>query len=175
MFVCYVVLFPLPAGLVHTVTTSLVRSWPLTARNRIAGREHIVVKGPADHLDRAGKFSMRVDVFIVHDTNPGSRFLPNIRNVQDPQATAGDVILFPLSGYSYRVAPRYGASLSRWTTIIFYVHYRWILPNHVADAGDVLWSFPSCLLLKRLSSFTGMAVQAESVAFLESVTLASLP
>jgi hypothetical protein len=47
--------------------------------------------------------------------------------------------------------------------------------NHVADAGDVLWNFPSCLLLKRPSYLTGMAVQAESVAFLECVKLASLP
>jgi hypothetical protein len=84
MFVCYVVLFPLSAGPIHTVTTSQVRLWPLTARNRIAGREHNFVKGPADHLDRAGKFSMRVEVFIVHETNRGSRFLRNVENIQDP-------------------------------------------------------------------------------------------
>ena len=83
MFVCYVVLFPLPAGLVHTVTKSQVRRWPLTARNRLAGREQIVVKGPADHLDQAGKLSMRVEVSIVRETNPWSPFLLNIGNVRD--------------------------------------------------------------------------------------------
>jgi len=77
------VLFPLPAGLVHTVTISQVRRWPPTARNRIAGREHIVVKGPPEHLDQTGKFSMLVEVFVVHETNPGSRFLRNIGNFRD--------------------------------------------------------------------------------------------
>ena len=83
MFACYVVLFQLPAGPVHTFTKSQVRRWPLTARNRLAGREHISVKGPADYLGQAGKFSLRVEVSILHETNPDSRFLRNIGNVRD--------------------------------------------------------------------------------------------
>jgi len=35
-------------------------------------------------LDQAGKLSMCVEVFVVHETNPGSRFLRNIGNVRDP-------------------------------------------------------------------------------------------
>jgi len=36
------------------------------------------------------------------------------------------VTLLPPQGYSSQVAPRYGASLSRWTTIIFALGCRWI-------------------------------------------------
>jgi len=60
MFACYVGLFPLYAGPVHTVTKPQVRRRPLTARNRLAGREHIFVKGPAYHLDHVGKLSLCV-------------------------------------------------------------------------------------------------------------------
>jgi hypothetical protein len=163
-------------GFVSCTLKTSTHNKNFTARNPLAGREHIVVKGPADRLDQAGKILLCAEVFKVHKTNPGSRLLRNIGNVWDAQAKAGDAILFPPPGYSSQLAPRYGASLTRWTTIIFSVHYRWIRwIMSLMWVTMVYGASPSCLLLKWLSSLTGMTVHAESVAFLEYVKLASLP